>query len=186
MSNPKDPPTARRPEPLDSFHEKWFRIEPAVIRLLRARLKSADEARSASHAVYLKLRERSATATILDLESYARTVAKRMAAGWLRKDAGRLRLNLRCLEQQSASRGDADELTPERICAGQQEFARTAEVFKQLPVETQHICEARAKGEEIKSIAERLGLKQHTVYRRLDSARQWLSETLGLAGDRKP
>jgi RNA polymerase sigma factor (sigma-70 family) len=186
VSEYKAPPTAARPDSLDPFDREWSKVEAAIVRYLRVRLKSTADALRVSDAVYWKVRNCSKTATILDLESYAITAAKRLEAGWRRKNARQLRLNLRFLEQQSASRGDADELTPERICAGQQEFARTAEVFKQLPVESQLICEASAKGEEIKSIAARLGLQQHTVYRRLRSARQWLRETLGLAGDRKP
>ncbi len=186
MSDYEAPPIAMRPDPPEPFDERWLRVEAAVLRYLRVRLKCPDKARDALHDVYLQIRECSDTATILHLESYALTVARNIAAGRCRVHSRRSRLDKDFQNQESVSRGDADERTPERIYDEQDYLERAAEALNQLPTETQRICEARAKGETIKSIAERLDLELHTVYRRLRSARQWLREKLGLAGDHKP
>jgi DNA-directed RNA polymerase specialized sigma24 family protein len=180
------PPKHTPLDPKDPFDQRWFHIEGAVLRLLRARLKFDDEACDALTDVYLEMRDRANTGTILDLQSYALGMAKNIAAARIRNRSLHLRLNLRFVEEQSAARGDADELTPERICDGLQEFERTGRVFEQLPAETRGICEADACGETAQAIAERFGLELHTVYRQLRITRQWLRRKLGLARDRKP
>lgn len=186
VSDQEAPPSAMRPESLDPFHAKWFQVEAAVLRYLRVRLKCRDKALDALHDVYEKVRKRSGNATILHMESYALAVARNIVAGGSRVRSRHSRLNEDIQNHESASRGDADERTPERIYDEQDYLERAAQAFKQLPTETQRICEAIAKGETIKAIAERLDLKVHTVYRRLRSARQWLREKLGLARGRKP
>lgn len=186
MSEHEAPP---KPIPLDRrdpFDQRWFQIEGAVFRYLRVRLKSRDEALELLNEVYVQMRDCSDTAVILDLHSYALGMAKNIATEQHRSRWRHMRLNMQFLEQQSAARGDADELTPERICDGQQTLEQTDRALEQLPAQTRDIWEAGADGDTPKAIAERFGVERHTVYRRLRDTRQWLCEKLGLARDRKP
>ncbi|WP_157995084.1 RNA polymerase sigma factor [Peristeroidobacter soli] len=180
---PPNPPPLDRQDPFD---RRWFQIEGAVHRILRVRLKYPDAALEMLNEIYVRMRNSPDITTILDMKSYALGMARNIQREQLRDQWLHLRLNRRFVDDQAVSRGDADELTPERICDGQQQWARTDRVLEQLPAEDRNIYEARASGETPKAIAESLGLDRDTVYRKLRSTRQWLRDKLGLAKGNNP
>ncbi len=126
---PKFPPLDQH----DPFDHEWFKVEGAVLRLLRARLKSEDEAFDALYEMYQQLKASSTAATILDMRFYTLGAAAKIAAARIRSRRERTRLDTRFMDEQSATRGNADEHTPEHICNEQQEQQQLDRQVSQRP-----------------------------------------------------
>jgi RNA polymerase sigma factor (sigma-70 family) len=182
VTDRQDPSKHSPAEPKDPFDREWFKIQGAVLRILRARLESKDEAREALNEVYVQMRDRWYTTTILDVHLYARRMAENIAAERIRK----LKVRKRFVDRQSASRSDTDEKTPEHLYDEQQEERQLQLKLEQLPADLQDIFKALLEGRTAQWIAEHFGLERRTVYRRIKAIRKWVSQKLGLARGRKP
>lgn len=186
MSEQERPPTGRRLDPSDPFDAQWIPIAPGVFRMLVARLKSAHDARDATHQVYLKVRQRSTEVRILHLAKYANTVARNVAKEWLRTHSRHTRLSKKFQQLESGRLGNAEERTPERIYEGQQLAKQAQQTLERLPEKDRLMFEASTDGESTQSIAARFDVEPHKVYRLIRRIRQRLRKVLGLARDRKP
>lgn len=187
MTERDTPPSRMRPDLLEPLDARWIAIEPGIFRYVRANVKSADLAREVVQQVYMRLRKCSNAATILHLESYARKVANNVIAELHRDRKRRERLHSRLEAIQGASRGDAEQHTPDAIADRRQRLERAFHEIDRLPEQTRRVFEAKTfSGESANSIAKRLGIDLRTVYRRLAHARKRLREALGLARGRKP
>lgn len=161
----------------------WPDIDATIRPMLRANLGSPGEAQDAVQDAYLRMRNCNDPDASRDIKGYAHSVAKRVLAQRLQKRARRQRT----IEKFSAElqRGDENVLSPDRVRAAQEKFELVARVFEALPAHVQLAYEAvRFYGESVKSIAARLGVKEHTVYRYLRHAHEEFAKALASVGER--
>jgi RNA polymerase sigma factor (sigma-70 family) len=174
---PQTQPSADWIERLDAT---WPEIGADCFCSLRAKLKSKQEAHDATQEAYLRIRNHRNPSAILDLKSFAHRVAGNVATDRLRKRSRDLPLD-GSFDVEERLQRDFDELrSPEGMCAEQKKREVLARVLEQLPADIKLVCQASLNGEAVKSIADRLGIKTHTVYRDLREAHKLLAEMVML------
>jgi RNA polymerase sigma factor (sigma-70 family) len=168
---------------IEQLNAAWPKIEADIVNLLRARLKSLDEAREAAQETYLLVRNSVGSKTVDDLGAFAYRVAERVAGGRRRERKRHLRLNMKVVTEQEVLRDHENHDSPERAYAAQQALALAERAFEQLPAAEKQVCEAHLNDERIQSIAARLDIKQYKVYRLLRAAHERLAAATGMRAD---
>ncbi len=157
--------------------EQLFREQqPALMRMLSATLRDKEAAEEVAQAAYLDIcrRERSGTRIEL-LRNYLFRVARHIAADYLRRRARRIR-DAHFVEFHSHP-GDAP--SSEELCIREQEWALLEKAVQELPPKCREaFIFVEFDGWAVPAIAERMGIKQNTVYQLCKRANQHLVRAL--------
>ncbi len=162
----------------------WREIDDNIRPLFRANLGSRGEAEEAVHEAYLRMRNRLDPKAPRDLKAYAYAVAKRVMAQRLQKSSRRQR---RLVERFAAERelrgGDENAPSLDGVQVAQETVVLLAQTLDALPAPVRLAYEAfHFDGEPVKSIAARLGIKEHKVYQHLNRAHEQFAKALASAG----
>jgi RNA polymerase sigma-70 factor (ECF subfamily) len=175
VSDSDEPQTLPSGDRIEQLDAAWPKIAADVGPLLRAKLKSKEDADDATHEAYMRIRNHADPAIIRNLSGFAYIVARNVATDRLRERSRHLRLDGQPDVEQQLQRDFDERRSPEGIYAEQEKREVLARALEQLPARIKLVCEAHLDGQDVKSIAERLGIKLHTVYRDLRDAHELLA-----------
>lgn len=145
-----------------------------------ARRAPADEAEDLVQDVFLRLHQAGSRLTVADAEPYLFAVAHNVLVSRLRSRAAQAWAGRQPLE---AAAEPATDLSPERILAARQDYARLVKAVGELPPRTRaafqlHHFEALSRG----AVAEQMGISVDSVKELLRRAQARIGEALGEAG----
>lgn len=145
--------------------EKLFRqINEPLVRLLRARIGSSQDARDIAQETYAVLLARNELGAILDWEPYAFRVALNMANNRFTQGSRRREIDERLPVDVD------DRRSPELICAARDDLELISQAANELPPLVRAALELKAAGESPATIAERLGVLPRRARRLLARA----------------
>lgn len=177
MANPPDkqaaPAGAQRPEELADW---MARYGPALRRYFVRKANPAD-ADDLVQEVFLRLQARSDRASADDAERFLFAIAKRVSIDRYRLNAARTG-QLQVLADEVID--SADEMSPERILSGKQEYSRAMVAISALPQRMRMALVLHRFGRmSFSAIAQHMGIRKGTVQVLVQRALERVARDMG-------
>jgi RNA polymerase sigma factor (sigma-70 family) len=144
------------------FHEH----NASLVQLLRARLRSDQEARDVAQEAYVRLLQLDRLGTISYLRTYLFRTALNLATDRLRSAAVRT-----VMHRDPVFDPGVDELSPDRVALAEENLGAVTRALDALPAKTRHaFLLHRFAGLETHEVAQRLGVTDRMVRHHLVKA----------------
>lgn len=151
----------------------------SLLQLLRARLRSNDEARDVAQEAYVRLLQLDRVDTIGYLRAYLFRTALNLASNRLRHTAMRA-----ATHRDPVFDVGVDDLSPDRIVLAQEELSAVAAVLQDLPPKTRYaFLLHRFTDLKLEEVAKRVGVSDRMVRSYIVQALRRCHEALDVARD---